>query len=364
MKDRLNHATASRLAQQILAVHPTFDTDRYLTQATANLDRLELSARVTAFAEALRSELPTSVPEAIAILRASLPPVCAVKEFDWTAWHLWPIGQFIATHGLDHYDQSLAALTELTQRFTAEFAIRPFAIRYPDRVPRDLLRLTTHESATVRRWCSEGLRPRLPWAAQLPALIADPTPVLPILEALHADPSPDVRRSVANHLNDIAKDHPGLVVATCRRWLASGNLTNARRLVRHALRTLVKSGHADALALLGFAPVSGVTARLTISPAHAAIGAGVLLEATLTSTAARPQDIALDYAVHYQRKRGTTSRKVFKGKILHLPANGTATVRKRHSLARTTTRALYPGDHAVDLVANGTTLARSSFHLA
>jgi 3-methyladenine DNA glycosylase AlkC len=65
----------------------------------------------------------------------------------------------------------------------------------------------------VRRLVSEGTRPRLPWAPRLVAFQKDPRPVLELLELLKDDPELLVRRSVANNLNDIGKDHPELLAA-------------------------------------------------------------------------------------------------------------------------------------------------------
>jgi 3-methyladenine DNA glycosylase AlkC len=93
----------------------------------------------------------------------------------------------------------------------------------------------------VRRLVSEGTRPRLPWAPRLRAFMRDPRPVLELLEWLKDDPSLYVRRSVANNLNDIGKDHPDLLFATAERWMKDAN-ENRHWIIRHALRSAVKRG--------------------------------------------------------------------------------------------------------------------------
>ena len=150
----------------------------------------------------------------------------------------------------------MTAMIELTQRFSSEYAVRPFVERYPEATFKRLLALTDDPSPHVRRWCSEGTRPRLPWGAKLHHLVADPSPIWPILEALKDDDELYVRRSVANNLNDIGKDHAALVVERCQAWLEDGN---AQRdwTVKHGLRSLVKDGDPGALAVMGYGPPSG-----------------------------------------------------------------------------------------------------------
>ena len=105
----------------------------------------------------------------------------------------------------------------------------------------------------VRRLVSEGTRPRLPLAPRLTQFIKDPRPVLRLLDKLKADPEQMMRRSVANNLNDIAKDNPDLVVKTFKGWQRTQN-KGTQWIVSHASRTLVKEGHEDILALLGYSP--------------------------------------------------------------------------------------------------------------
>jgi len=272
----------------------------------------------------------------------------------------WPIGQLIADHGVEHLDASWDAMVELTQRLTSEFAIRPFVERYPDEVFARLLALTGHPSAHVRRWCSEGIRPRLPWGKRLDALVADPAPIFPILERLKDDPSLYVRKSVANCLNDVAKDHPGPVLDVARRWM-DGASDERAWIVRHALRTLVKAGDPRALEVLGYGPPRGVTAALSVTPDAVAIGERVQLALTLQS--ARDADLLVDLRVHYRKAKGDARPKVFKWKTVSARAGETVTLAKNLAMRVTTIRPLYPGPHAVDAQVNGVVLAEASFEL-
>ena len=241
--------------------------------------------------------------------------------------------------------------------------MRPFLERHPEATFERLLELTTHPNAHVRRWCSEGTRPRLPWGKKLTTLVVDPSPIWPILEALKDDEEIYVRRSVANHLNDVGKDHPGLVVARCKAW-SKGASDRRRWTIKHGLRTLIKNGDPAALAVVGFGPPKKLSAVLSVSPGRVEVGGEVTLQAQLETTAGRGQDLAVDYVVHYVRKNGTTSGKVFKWTTTRLPARGTATFEKRHPMRKTTVRKLYPGEHRVELQVNGVRIAETSFRLA
>ena len=250
-KDWFDKEAVQRLADQISAVSSDFESSRFLRVASEGLEDLEFHDRVKHLSNSMRECLPDDIPTALDILTQSLPPAQQDCESVTDGWLQWPVGQWIADHGLNHFEMSMTAMIELTQRFSSEFAVRPFVEHHPDRVFAELLRLTEHENPHVRRWCSEGVRTRLPWGRKLHGLIEAPSLILPILENLKDDPELYVRRSVANNLNDIAKDHPELVIQICRDWKKEAD-ENRSRLIRHALRTLVKDGNPDALAILGF----------------------------------------------------------------------------------------------------------------
>jgi 3-methyladenine DNA glycosylase AlkC len=208
-------------------------------------------------ARALRQYLPEKFSTAVEILLASLtPPLTRTDDLGLAVFFYLPHVCFIAEYGLepkengghDPFEISMQAQYELTKRFSAEFSIRPFLIRQQERTLSRLLDWTSDPDPHVRRLCSEGTRPRLPWATRIPAFIANPDPVFPILEALKCDQSLYVRRSVANHLGDIAKDHPEKVFAICERWL-SGATSEVKWLIRHALRHPAKKGDKSALQL-------------------------------------------------------------------------------------------------------------------
>ncbi len=360
-KDWFDRSAALALARQVHAAYPEFNKKSFIRQATCGLESLEFHGRVKHFSDALAATLPP-VPEALEILVRSLPAQQTDCHSLTEGWLLWPVGHFIGEHGLDHYEQSMAAMQQVTMRFSAEFPIRAFIERYPQRAMQDLLKLTAHSNPHVRRWCSEGCRPRLPWGRKLRELVADPSPIWPILEALKDDPELYVRRSVANNLNDIAKDHPQQVLKRCRAWL-KGASPERRWIVRHGLRTLIKQGDPVALKLIGFSKPDQIEARLKLKPASIQVGGNVEMEAVLMNTGKQKQSLMVDYAVYYVRRSGKTTVKVFKWKSLELAAGERVELTKRHPMKKTSVRALYPGRHTLELQVNGIRLARQDFSL-
>ncbi len=347
-----DQAAARRLADQVAAVWPAFDREHYVRTATRGLNALEFQARVQQFADALVFTLPTDIPEALDILTRSLPPARPDTRAVNDGWLQWPVGQFIADHGGAHFEASMHAMTELTMRFSSEFAVRPFLEHRPQETFAQLYRLTRHPNPHVRRWCSEGARPRLPWGRRLTALVRDPTPCWPLLEALKDDPEPYVRKSVANHLNDIAKDHPDLVIARCRVWQV-GATAGRLWIIRHALRSLIKAGHPEALAVLGFSRDAGVTATLAARPRRIPMGSAAELTAVLRNPGPVAVRVVVDYIVHYVRPSGRASAKVFKWTVVTLAPQATIRLVKNHPFRPVSIRALHPGKHRIDIQVNG-----------
>lgn len=354
---------AQELATRIQAAYPAFDAQAFVAQVAARVDDLELKARVALIAAALHTHLPPDYPEALSILCATLGPELSSEQGMFQdGYHLMPIAHFVETYGLDFFEQSLAALHEITRRFSSEFAIRPFLVRYPQRTL-DILQQWAHDpNPHVRRLVSEGTRPRLPWAARLQAFIADPTPVLHLLEALKSDPSPYVRKSVANNLNDILKDHPARVLALLRGWNTSAS-TETRWIIRHALRNLIKQGHPDALSLLALTTPRVRLEQLVLEPQTIQTGDTLHISLTLCSTASDEQNLVVDYLIHFVKANGTTRHRVFKLRNVSLQAGERLTLQKRHSFKPITTRRYYAGHHRLEIQVNGALLGGTDFIL-
>jgi 3-methyladenine DNA glycosylase AlkC len=366
LKSFFGRETVERIAATIAAVHPAFPAAAFVADATRGLARLELLARGEHVAAALRRHLPEDYSKAVRILEASLGPELPGGELEglgMAPFLYLPHVAFIRRWGLADFDASMRAQHALTRRFTAEWSIRPFLEAEPERTLAVLRRWAEDPSPHVRRLVSEGTRPRLPWAPRLRVFERDPRPALALLERLRDDPSSYVRRSVANHLNDVGKDHPDLLVDTCRRWLR-GASPERRRLVAHALRSLVKRGHRGALALLGHGgrPRIAVVGAL-VEPARARVGEAVAFRATLASRARDAQRLAVDLAVHFVKANGAARPKVFKLRVVDLPGGGSVELRKRISLAQMSTRRHHAGVHEVDLLVNGVRLPAARFEV-
>lgn len=364
LKSRFGVEVPRRIAGMIGAVHPAFPEQTFLREALAGYEDLELTPRARQISRALASSLPGDYPEAVAILVASIGPVLEESDLTGMGSFLYlPHVFFVAEHGTGHWEESMRAQYELTQRFTAEFSIRAFLVSEPERTLARLRDWATDSSTHVRRLVSEGTRPRLPWAPRLRAFQQDPGPVLELLELLRDDPELYVRRSVANNLNDIAKDHPETAIATCARWMRDATPERVW-LVRHALRSVLKQGRSDALAVLGYGSGDAFSVGdLTIAPEEPQIGDSVRITFTVQN-GGPPATAMIDLRVHFVKSRGTATPKVFKVAVREMGSGERTMVAKSVSLAQHTTRTHHPGVHEVDVMVNGTIHRVGRFLLA
>lgn len=378
-KNLINPQTVDHAARALHRVWPEFPQAAFVQQAVQGLEALEFKARAMQLADALVATLPADFGLAADLIEASLAPPTPLDDegepmalasaearvkadAGLAGWVVWALAEFVARQGMNDVPRALACLHALTQRFTAEFAIRPFIQRHPEPVFQTLAVWATDPSAHVRRLVSEGSRPRLPWGMRLQALVQDPTPTWPLLLALQDDPSAYVRRSVANHLNDIAKDHPDRVARWVHEHLPAAS-PQRQALLRHASRSLIKQGHKATLSAWGLGDGLVGTATLSLSAPQAVVGGEIVLDVRLQSHSAQPQRVVIDYVVHHVRANGSTRPKVFKGWKAVLPPSAPLDLCKRHSLRPVTTRVLYPGRHRIDLQINGEVCASAAFDL-
>ncbi|EJC80629.1 DNA alkylation repair enzyme [Rhizobium leguminosarum bv. trifolii WSM2297] len=359
LKNLLHETLVGDMADRIAANAPSFDRDRFVTLATDGLGSLELMKRSALIRDALFATLPDNFTKAAAILKASLP---TAGRPGLSGWMLLPVNQFIAARGPDHFDLGLDLLKALTPHFTAEFGIRSFIHRDQERALAIISGWTGDPDQHVRRLASEGSRPRLPWAMRLPQLVKDPAPILPILTALIDDPEDYVRRSVANSLNDIAKDHPDLVAAFIADHIEDAS-AERRRLLKHASRTLLKNGHARALANFGFGAAASLECELRLQNAEVVFGEGLDFEIRVRNAGEAPQSLMIDYAIHHVKGDGSLSPKVFKCKTIMLAPGQSHAIERRHAIRPITTRRYYPGQHRIAILVNGAESASESFIL-
>ena len=343
-KDEFSPQLIDALGRELVAAWDEFPVQTWTRLANEGLEELELLERVNHLAVTLRACLPDAFETAAPIIER-LPDR---DTFD--GWMMLPVGYFVADAGIEHPHTALPLLAALTPRFSSEGPIRPFIERHPEPTYVYLERWTRDPDEHVRRLVSEGTRPRLPWAPQLSDIKADPTPILPLLDVLFDDDSEYVRRSVANNLNDISKDHPALAVEIAIRWHDAS--THGDYVVRHGVRSLCQKGDPAALALLGLDhDVALELVELRLRPSAVRIGEAVTLEATIRSE--HETRVVIDYVVHYQGARGSRSGKVFKLTTRSLAAGEPTTVRKAHKFEHVSIRTIHPGPHRIELQVNG-----------
>jgi 3-methyladenine DNA glycosylase AlkC len=360
IKDLLNEQAVGALAQAMHAAHGAFDREAFLARVfDADWPARALKQRIRHITVALHDSMWEDYRAALDIMRRVRLDVEGIVQ--------WVFTDYVEVYGLDDWEASMPALEEFTQQFSAEFAIRPFIVRYPERTMAQMLAWAGHENAEVRRLSSEGCRPRLPWGIRLQDLVADPSPILPILERLKNDESESVRRSVANNLNDISKDNADVVLDLLREWQADA-ADDVRREVRwitsHALRTLIKQGHPRALALLGYPSDAEIAVQnVVIEPQRIQIGDKITLSFDIESLADEPLNLMIDYVVYHMRANGALSPKVFKLTKKTIQPGEMLQIERRHSFAPVTTRKYYPGEQAIEPKINGKLFGRAGFVL-
>ncbi len=363
LKDQIDTTLVTQIADRISLVYPDFAHESFIQAVDAKLHELELKPRFGLIADKLYEFLPAHYPDAVQILVEILDST--KHNFEYTkdvGFRMLAIPTFVEKYGTDHLEASMDAMYIITRYTSCEFAIRPFIMKYPKQTLEILHKWVHDDNEHVRRLVSEGTRPRLPWAPQLPDFIADPSPALEILTYLQDDESLYVRRSVANHLNDITKDHPERVIDTLEMWQKDAT-EGTQWLINHALRTLVKKGDSRALALLGFGASKLELFDLDVTPKTLHFGQSLSLSFKLKSTAEIPQDLMIDYVMNFVKANGKTAPKVFKLKKTTLQAGETLTIEKSHSIRPISTRKYYSGQHRIEIQVNGQILGSINFEL-
>jgi len=354
--------TANALVRAIHAAAPGNPLPR-LQAATSLLAPLSLRERSDLLRDALLDDLPGDYASFASTVRRAQHGAPL-----FSGWLIWPVTSAVASKAIkentdDAFDDAMALLADLTSRLTSEFAIRALLDHDLERALGVIQNWTVSDDVDVRRLASEGTRAFLPWSTRVQGLLAQPRATLPIITALYRDPSEYVRRSVANHLNDLSRQNAGVVVETARAWLADPD-ENTARLAAHGLRTLVKRGDADALALLGFVPVDSIAVvGPTLDSASVPFGGSVRFGFGVTNTGSVPARLAIDYIVRHSRANGTQSSKTFKLTTATLAPGETLERSREHSFRAITTRRYYPGPHAIELQVNGVVAGRADFEL-
>ena len=355
-KDSLNKNTIEELAEQLGRTYKKFDRDNFVAFIlTTEFFNLELKERISKIADALKEFLPKKYPQAINVIKKTAPEVGGFEN--------WALLMYVEKYGLDYFDDSINAMEVLTKLSTAEFAIRPFMIRYTDKMMPILHRWTKDKNKHIRRLAAEGSRPRGVWVAHIEQFKKDPNPVLELLEHLKADDSLYVRKAVANNLNDISKEHPELVVQTGKKWLKEKN-KDTDWIVKHACRSLLKKGEPDVFSLFGFTDNPEIEiSKFKLNKKKFTIGDKGQFSFELKSLHSKQQKLAIDYIVYYKKKNGKLSPKVFKFSEKKLKPNEHLTLSTKHSFENMSTRKHYAGKHKVELIVNGKKYSSIDFSL-
>ena len=365
LKDHLfNKTRIEQLAGEIHRAYPSFQKNEFVREVIAKFPGLELKARITWIAACLKKYLPGDYHEAIRVILRALPPPNnpELSDDDFGDFIYAPYGEFIARYGCtkENLSLSLDALYELTMRFSAEDAIRYFINAFPAETIKKLLVWSKDSHYHVRRLSSEGTRPKLPWSQKINIPATAP---MPILDNLFSDPTRYVVRSVANHINDISKVDPDLVIGKLVEWKRSGKQTAKEMdyIIRHSLRTLIKSGNPKAMKLLGVS--HKVDVKLSNFKLPAKVKMNTALEFSFTIQSQEKASIIVDYILFFQNKSGKlNNKKVFKLKKLSLTKGESINLSKRHMLReQMTTRKLFRGKHEIEVQINGKSFGKKSF---
>lgn len=354
LKDIYDAAYIQKVAAQIKHHHTNFDAVTFEHRVFDEQwpDR-ELKARMAHIRQCLHEVMDLPYKTAVDVLCNAAPSFGGYEAM------FFP--DYVEAYGMDDWDVSITALEWLTQHSSSEFAVRPFIIADPEKMMAQMRKWSKHENYHVRRLASEGCRPRLPWAQALPEFKKDPTQILPILDQLKNDTTDYVRRSVANNLNDIAKDNAQVTIDWAKANKGKSDLTDW--IIKHGCRTLLKQAEPQVMALFGyFAPESISVSQLTLSAGQVMEGETLGFSCQLHSSAEVLGKLRLEYEIGYLKANGQHNFKVFKiseGTY----SESTRTVSSKQSFRPMTTRKHYPGLHWLVIKVNGVEKARQSFEL-
>ena len=353
LKNLYNKTFIHALSDQVKKEYKPFDTKGFASSVfNTRWKDEELKQRMRHITESLRLFLPENYKQALAILK----PVS--KNFTGLEPMFFP--DYVETYGLEDFKESIIALEEFTRYSSSEFAVRPFILNHEKRMMAQMKKWSHSNNHHVRRLASEGCRPRLPWAMSLPKYKNDPAPIFAILLNMLDDESEYVRRSVANNLNDISKDHPDTIITFAKNHL--GQSGNTDKLLKHACRTLLKKGDAKTLKLFGYPEPKHVCIKQLNIQTSTRIGDVLKFSFSLKSNNKKLGRIRIEYAIDFMKSNGKQSRKVFK--ISESAINEhLKDVVKKHSFKIISTRKYYPGNHGVAIIINGQQMAYGDFKL-
>jgi len=355
LKEMFNKKFYEQFALEFSKADKKFHSDKFIKEVTKDLDQLSLNQRLRNTSIVLKQYLPSDYKKSIELLYSVAPNL----KSGYTSL-VFP--DFVGLFGHDDFNLSMEALKYFTQFGSSEFAIREFLKRDFSKTITVMNKWAEDKDCHVRRLASEGSRPRLPWSFKLDEVIKDPKVTRLILEKLKADAELYVKKSVANHLNDISKDNTDYMLNLINTW----DKTNPHTawIIKHASRTLIKKGHAGSLAVFDFEKNVKVGLKnFKLNKSKIKLGEELEFSFDLSSLKNKPQKLVIDYVIHYAKKSGGQAPKVFKLKEFNLPPKQNIHISKKQRFQDFTTRKHYTGRHSVEIMVNGKSLGEKQFEL-
>jgi 3-methyladenine DNA glycosylase AlkC len=343
-------------------VIPNFDKQKFIFAIfTDHWDSKELKQRMKHTSLVLHQFLPDDFTKTPKIIEKIIEKI-KQKPFTQSSLEFMFFPDYIENYGINDFETSIKTIEFVTQFTSCEFAVRPFIIKYGERMLQQMYEWSLHENHHVRRLASEGSRPRLPWAMALPELKRNPKPILSLLENLKNDPSEYVRRSVANNLNDIAKDNPDFVIQIAKQWKGISKETES--ILKHGCRTLLKQGNSEVLKFFGLIDNPKVELiNFKIKTKEIRRGDNLEFSFSIQNNDNKTQFIRLEYAIYYLRKNGQLSKKVFKISERHLNPSDIIVIHRKQSFKIITTRQFYSGQQKLSIIVNGQERVIDTFEL-
>ncbi len=363
MKNQYNNIFVEKLGNEAVALVPHFNASRFVAMAAKSLENLEMKARIKQIGEAIFDGFNRDYLQVYQYGLLLFDEAPKQAKSGWQNGIKYdPLAYVIEHYGLGYFQESMFLIGEITKRYTSEFAIRNLMFHQAAETIVVLEQWAKSENEHLRRLASEGTRTRLPWGRKLHNLIAEPHLTRGILETLKFDASKYVQKSVANHLNDISKDHEGYFYEIIESWSKEKHLST-QWIIKHALRNEIKKGHPRALNLLGYKPVKVQLNAFTVSPNQLKLGQHLQLSCNLTNLEKQPVSVVVDFGIHLVKSNGSTFFKVFKWKNCVIQAGDTVALSKKHLIQKVTTRVYHAGIHQVDVLVTGKKLGSDVFDL-
>jgi len=362
LKDIYSPSFYERFADILTPLLPAFDRTRFFELIFDNeWPSKELKSRMRHTSVVLHTFFPKDFTETVPLIKKIINRL-RQENFTGSSVEFMFLPDYIEVYGIDDYVPAVDILEYTTPFISCEYAVRPFILKYGDRMISQMFQWSLHPDHRVRRLATEGIRPRLPWAMALPKLKKDPASVLAILENLKADTSDWVRKSVANNLNDISKDNPEILLDIAKKWKGIGPETDA--IIRHASRTLLKQGLPEILGYFGLGNSEGIEiSDFKIITPQVKIGNSLEFTFHIKNKGDQSLPIRIEYGIYYKRLGGIHSKKVFKISEKTYGAREGATIVRKQSFKIITTRKFYPGIQSISLIINGIEKTKADFEL-